>query len=66
MFGVVVGLVWIEVGGEVFFVEFIVMLGKGDLYFIGQLGDIIKELVYIVFIWVSNVKLICIFSFLIY
>lgn len=41
--GVVAGLAWTSVGGEVLFVEAITMEGKGELMLTGQLGDVMKE-----------------------
>ncbi|XAR70586.1 Endopeptidase La [Bertholletia excelsa] len=50
--GVSVGLVWTAFGGEVQFVEAMVMVGKGDLHLTGQLGDVIKESAQIALTWV--------------
>ena len=41
--GVVTGLAWTPVGGEVLFVEASIMKGKGGLTLTGQLGDVMKE-----------------------
>ncbi|WP_425513884.1 endopeptidase La [Geomobilimonas luticola] len=41
--GVVTGLAWTPVGGEVLFVEATIMQGKGGLTLTGQLGDVMKE-----------------------
>ncbi|WP_306590768.1 endopeptidase La [Geothrix sp. 21YS21S-4] len=41
--GVVTGLAWTAVGGEVLFVEALKMPGKGALTLTGQLGDVMKE-----------------------
>ncbi len=41
--GVVVGLAWTPVGGEVLFVEAVAMKGGRGLTLTGQLGDVMKE-----------------------
>ncbi|MEN8249077.1 MAG: endopeptidase La [Bacteroidota bacterium] len=41
--GVVTGLAWTSVGGEILFVESSVSRGKGKLTISGQLGDVMKE-----------------------
>lgn len=41
--GVVAGLAWTSVGGEILFVEATKMIGKGTLLLTGQLGDVMKE-----------------------
>jgi ATP-dependent Lon protease len=41
--GVVTGLAWTAVGGDVLFIEAITMKGKGGLQLTGQLGDVMKE-----------------------
>jgi ATP-dependent Lon protease len=41
--GVVTGLAWTSVGGDVLFVEALKMPGKGLLVLTGQLGDVMKE-----------------------
>ena len=41
--GVVTGLAWTPVGGDILFVEGAFMPGKGKLTLTGQLGDVMKE-----------------------
>jgi len=41
--GVVTGLAWTSVGGDILFVESLVSRGKGKLTLSGQLGDVMKE-----------------------
>ena len=41
--GVVTGLAWTELGGEILFVESSVSNGKGNLSMTGNLGDVMKE-----------------------
>ena len=41
--GVVTGLAWTQVGGDILFVESSVSKGKGVLTLSGQLGDVMKE-----------------------
>jgi ATP-dependent Lon protease len=41
--GVSTGLAWTEAGGDVIFVEAMLMKGKGTLTMTGQLGDVMKE-----------------------
>ena len=41
--GVVTGLAWTSVGGEILFVEVSLSKGKGDLKLTGNLGDVMKE-----------------------
>ena len=41
--GVVTGLAWTEMGGEVLFVESSISEGKGELSMTGNLGDVMKE-----------------------
>ncbi len=41
--GLVVGLAWTEVGGELLHIETSILPGKGKLTLTGQLGDVMKE-----------------------
>jgi ATP-dependent Lon protease len=41
--GVATGLAWTPVGGDVLFIEALLMKGKGGLLLTGQLGDVMKE-----------------------
>ena len=41
--GVITGLAWTPVGGDILFIESSFMSGKGELILTGQLGDIMKE-----------------------
>ena len=43
MVGIVTGLAWTEVGGELLSIETVVMPGKGKLEHTGKLGDVMKE-----------------------
>ena len=50
--GVVNGLAWTSVGGEMLEVECMPMPGKGNLKLTGQLGDVMKESAEAAFSWV--------------
>ncbi|MBC7465589.1 MAG: endopeptidase La [Bdellovibrio sp.] len=41
--GVVTGLAWTPVGGDILFIESALAPGKGDMILTGQLGDVMKE-----------------------
>ncbi len=41
--GVVTGLAWTPVGGDILYIETMLMPGKGELILTGQLGDVMKE-----------------------
>src|SRR5690606_1080016 len=41
--GIVTGLAWTSVGGEILFIETSLSRGKGQLTLSGQLGDVMKE-----------------------
>ncbi|MBX3019365.1 MAG: endopeptidase La [Bdellovibrionaceae bacterium] len=41
--GVVTGLAWTPVGGDILFVETTAMPGRGDLILTGKLGDVMRE-----------------------
>ena len=50
--GVVTGLAWTPVGGEILYVEATIMPGKGALTLTGQLGDVMKESVQAALSWI--------------
>ena len=52
--GVVAGLSWTAVGGDLMYIEAAVMPGKGDIQLTGQLGDVIKESALIALSWVQS------------
>ena len=41
--GIVTGLAWTQVGGELLCIETLIMPGKGELQVTGKLGDVMKE-----------------------
>ncbi len=43
MVGVVTGLAWTEVGGELLTIESVVLPGKGNIKYTGKLGDVMQE-----------------------
>ena len=52
MCGVVTGLAWTEVGGDILYIESILTPGKGKLTLTGNLGDVMKESATIAHEWV--------------
>ena len=53
MTGVVTGLAWTEVGGDILYIESVLTPGKGMLNLTGHLGDVMKESATIAFEWVK-------------
>ena len=53
MCGVVTGLAWTQVGGDILYIESILTPGKGKLSLTGNLGDVMKESATIAFEWVK-------------
>jgi ATP-dependent Lon protease len=53
MTGVVTGLAWTEVGGDILYVESILTPGKGEMHLTGNLGDVMKESATIALEWVK-------------
>lgn len=51
--GVVTGLAWTSVGGDILFIESSLNKGKGVLNLTGSLGDVMKESAIIAFQWVK-------------
>ena len=43
MVGVVTGLAWTEVGGEILTIESVLLPGKGNIKHTGKLGDVMQE-----------------------
>ena len=52
--GIVAGLSWTAVGGDIMYIEAAVMPGTGQLQLTGQLGDVIKESAHIAMSWVQS------------
>ena len=52
MVGIVTGLAWTEVGGDILYIESILTPGKGKLNLTGNLGDVMKESATIAHEWV--------------
>ncbi|MDR0509860.1 MAG: endopeptidase La [Rikenellaceae bacterium] len=53
MVGVVTGLAWTEVGGDILYIESILTPGKGAMNVTGNLGDVMKESATIALEWVK-------------
>ena len=53
MIGVVTGLAWTSVGGEILYIESVLTPGKGGLSLTGNLGDVMKESATIAYEWVQ-------------
>ena len=53
MTGIVTGLAWTEVGGDILYIESILTPGKGKLNLTGNLGDVMKESATIAHEWVK-------------
>ena len=51
--GVVTGLAWTEVGGDILYIESLLTPGKGGLSLTGNLGDVMKESATIAWEWVK-------------
>ena len=51
--GVVTGLAWTSVGGEILYIESVLTPGKGGLSLTGNLGDVMKESATIAYEWVQ-------------
>ena len=51
--GVVTGLAWTEVGGDILYIESILTPGKGSINLTGNLGDVMKESASIALEWVK-------------
>jgi len=55
--GVVTGLAWTQVGGEILFVESSLMRGKGKITITGRLGEVMKESALAAMTWIrANAK----------
>lgn len=52
MTGVVTGLAWTEVGGDILYIESVLTPGKGKVSLTGNLGDVMKESATIAHEWV--------------
>jgi ATP-dependent Lon protease len=49
--GVITGLAWTPVGGDIMFIECRIYPGKGDIRLTGQMGDVMKESAQAAFSW---------------
>ena len=54
MVGVVTGLAWTEVGGDILYIESVLTPGKGAINLTGNLGDVMKESATIACEWVKS------------
>ena len=52
--GVSTGLAWTPAGGDVLFIEALLLPGKGTLLLTGQLGDVMKESAQAAFSWAKS------------
>ena len=52
--GVVTGLAWTQVGGDILFIESSLSRGKGQLTLSGQLGDVMKESAMAALSWLKS------------
>lgn len=52
MTGVVTGLAWTEVGGDILYIESVLTPGKGAIRLTGHLGEVMKESATIAYEWV--------------
>ncbi len=53
MIGVVTGLAWTSVGGDILYIESVLTPGKGALSLTGNLGEVMKESATIAYEWVQ-------------
>ena len=53
MAGVVTGLAWTSVGGDILYIESVLTPGKGAMSLTGNLGDVMKESATIAYEWVQ-------------
>ncbi len=53
MVGVVTGLAWTEVGGDILYIESVLTPGKGAISLTGNLGEVMKESATIAYEWVK-------------